>query len=292
MILLDGKVLSAQIKEEIKQEVLELKNAGKKTPHLAAILVGNNPASEAYVANKVKSCKEVGFESTLIRLDVDASELEVLSIIENLNTNDDIDGFIVQLPLPKHIKEEKILLAIAPEKDVDGFHPQNVGRMVLNLPAYISATPKGIVEVLKRYNIETEGKRCVVIGRSNIVGLPMSILMGKKNRFANSTVVLCHSKTKNLKEETIKADIIIAALGIAQFLKADMVKEGAVVIDVGISRIEDTTRKSGFRLVGDVDFDEVSKKCSYITPVPGGIGLMTVASLMQNTLSACKKEFY
>ncbi len=292
MVLLDGKKIAADIKQEIKEEVLQLQAAGKKTPHLAAILVGNNPASEAYVANKVKSCKEVGFDSTLIKLENNATEEEVLANIQQLNEDAAIDGFIVQLPLPKHFNEEKILLAIHPEKDVDGFHPLNVGRMVLNLPAYVSATPKGILEIIKRYNIETEGKRCVVIGRSNIVGLPMSILMGKKNKFANSTVVLCHSKTNDLKAETLQADIIIAALGIPQFLKADMVKEGAVVIDVGISRIEDSSRKSGFRLVGDVDFEEVSKKCSYITPVPGGIGLMTVASLMQNTLSACKKEFY
>ncbi|MFN8260240.1 MAG: tetrahydrofolate dehydrogenase/cyclohydrolase catalytic domain-containing protein [Chitinophagales bacterium] len=292
MQLLDGKKLSAEIKAEIAEEVKRLKASGRKIPHLAAVLVGDDGASQTYVASKVKSCEEVGFKSTLVRLKKDITENELITQINLLNNDDSIDGFIVQLPLPKHINEEKILLAVAPEKDVDGFHPMNVGRMTLNLPTYIPATPKGILEMLKRYNIETEGKHCVVIGRSNIVGLPMSILMARKDKIGNCTVTLCHSKTSNLKEETLKADIIIAALGKAEFLKADMVKKGVVVIDVGITRVEDKTKKSGYRLLGDVAFDEVSRKCSYITPVPGGVGLMTVASLLQNTLSAAKEEFY
>lgn len=292
MQLLDGKKIAAEIKAEIAEEVKQLKSRGKKVPHLAAVLVGDDGASQTYITSKVKSCEEVGFKSTLIRLKRDITENELITQINLLNNDDSIDGFIVQLPLPKHINEEKILLAVAPEKDVDGFHPMNVGRMTLNVPGYIPATPKGILELLKRYKIETEGKHCVVIGRSNIVGLPMSILMARKDKIGNCTVTLCHSKTNNLKEETLRADIIIAALGKQEFLKADMVKKGVVVIDVGITRVEDKTKKSGYRLLGDVDFSEVSKKSSYITPVPGGVGLMTVASLLQNTLSAAKEEFY
>lgn len=292
MQLLDGKKIAAEIKAEIAIEVKKLKSSGKKIPHLAAILVGNDGASQTYVNSKVKSCEEVGFKSTLIKLEKDITENELITQINLLNNDDSVDGFIVQLPLPKHINEEKILLTVAPEKDVDGFHPMNVGRMTLNIPSYIPATPKGVLEILKRYNIETEGKHCVVIGRSNIVGLPMSILMARKNKVGNCTVTLCHSKTANLKEETLRADIIIAALGKAEFLKADMVKKNAVVIDVGITRVADSSKKSGYRLLGDVAFNEVSKKCSYITPVPGGVGLMTVVSLLQNTLSAAKEEFY
>jgi len=292
MQLLDGKKIATEIKAEIAAEVRKLRSDGKKVPHLAAILVGDDGASQTYVSSKVKSCEEVGFKSTLVRLKKDITENELLTQINLLNNDDSVDGFIVQLPLPKHINEEKILLSVAPEKDVDGFHPMNVGRMVLNIPTYLPATPKGILEMLKRYNIETEGKHCVVIGRSNIVGLPMSILMARKNKIGNCTVTLCHSKTQHLKEETLRADIIIAALGKPEFLKADMVKRGAVVIDVGITRIEETSKKSGFKLLGDVDFVGVSQKCSFITPVPGGVGLMTVVSLLQNTLSAAKEEYY
>ncbi|MDB5227666.1 MAG: bifunctional methylenetetrahydrofolate dehydrogenase/methenyltetrahydrofolate cyclohydrolase FolD [Bacteroidota bacterium] len=292
MQLLDGKKISQEIRNEIAAEVKKLKNKGKKVPHLAAILVGDDGASQAYVSSKVKSCQEVGFRSSLIKLKKDITQNELLTHINLLNNDDSIDGFIVQLPLPKHINEQKVLLCIAPEKDVDGFHPVNIGRMTLNIPCYIPATPKGILEILKRYKIETEGKHCVVIGRSNIVGLPISILLARKGYPGNCTVTLCHSKTENLKEETLRADIIIAALGKSEFLKANMVKKGAVVIDVGITRVEDETKKSGYRLSGDVDFDDVSKKAGYITPVPGGIGLMTVVSLLQNTLSAAKEEFY
>ena len=292
MQLLDGKKIAAEIKAEIAEEVKQLKSRGKKIPHLAAILVGDDGASQTYVASKVKSCQDVGFKSTLVKLKRDITENELITQINLLNNDDSVDGFIVQLPLPKHINEERILLSVAPEKDVDGFHPMNVGRMTLNLPGYIPATPKGILEILKRYNIETEGKHCVVIGRSSIVGLPMSILMARKDKIGNCTVTLCHSKTKNLKEETLRADIIIAALGKPKFLTADMVKKGAVVIDVGITRVVDTSTKSGFKLLGDVDFEHVQKKCSYISPVPGGVGLMTVVSLLQNTLSAAKEEFY
>jgi methylenetetrahydrofolate dehydrogenase (NADP+)/methenyltetrahydrofolate cyclohydrolase len=292
MQLLDGKKLASEIKQEIAEEVKKLKLSGKKTPHLAAILVGNDGASQTYVNSKVKSCEEVGFKSTLIRLKEDITQNELITQINLLNNDDSIDGFIVQLPLPKHIDEEKIILAIAPEKDVDGFHPMNVGRMTLNIPSYVSATPKGILEMLNRYNIETEGKHCVVIGRSNIVGLPMSLLMQRRTTPGNCTVTLCHSKTNDLHKHTLEADIIIAALGKPKFLTADMVKKGAVVIDVGITRIEDKTTKSGYKLLGDVDFENVSKKCSYISPVPGGVGLMTVASLLQNTLSAAKEDFY
>jgi methylenetetrahydrofolate dehydrogenase (NADP+)/methenyltetrahydrofolate cyclohydrolase len=292
MILLDGKWASAQVKEQIKNEVADFVSKGGKVPHLAAVLVGNDGASETYVASKVKSCEQVGFKSTLIRKDSNITEEELLKVIEDLNNNQDIDGFIVQLPLPKHFNEQKITQAIRPDKDVDGFHPINVGRMALGQPAYISATPYGIVQMLEMYNIDTTGKHCVVIGRSNIVGSPMSILMAKNTKYANCTVTLCHSKTKNIEEYTRKADIVIVALGIPEFLKAEMIKEGAVVIDVGITRVEDATKPKGFAIKGDVKFDEVAPKASYITPVPGGVGLMTVASLMKNTLMSAKKEIY
>ena len=292
MQLLDGKYLSSQIKAELKIEVEKLKAEGGKTPHLAAILVGSIGASETYVASKIKNCEEIGFKSTLVRLENTVSEEELLLEIEKLNQDTDIDGFIVQLPLPKHISENKVMEAVAPEKDVDGFHPINVGRMCKGLPAYISATPFGIIEMLKRYNIETEGKHCVVIGRSQIVGLPMSILMQRNTNPGNCTVTITHSKTQNLKEICQSADILIAALGRPEFLTADYVKEGAVVIDVGLTRVEDASKKSGFALKGDVKFDEVAPKCSYITPVPGGVGLMTICGLLTNTLLAAKKEIY
>lgn len=266
--------------------------AGKKTPHLAAVLVGDDPASQAYVNSKVKACEKVGFKSTLVKFDAYVSEQKLLNKIEELNNDPDIDGYIVQLPLPRHIAEQKIIEAIKPSKDVDGFHPINVGRLVLNLPTYVSATPYGIVQLLERYNIETDGKNCVVIGRSHIVGSPMSILMAKNTNFGNCTVTLCHSHTKNLKEHAMNADIIVAAIGKPNFLTADMVKPGAVVVDVGINRVEDATLPKGYKLVGDVKFDEVAPKCSYITPVPGGVGPMTIASLLKNTLLAAKKEIY
>lgn len=290
MILIDGKKTSLELQAEIAAEVKELIAKGKKQPHLAAILVGDDPASQTYVNSKVKACDHVGFKSTLVRFEANVSEQQLLSKIDELNNDDDIDGYIVQLPLPRHISEQKIIEGIKPGKDVDGFHPVNVGRLVLNLPTYVSATPFGIVTLLTRYNIPTEGKHCVVIGRSNIVGSPMSILMAKNTNLANCTVTLCHSKTKDLKEHTLQADIIIAAIGRPNFVTADMVKEGAVVIDVGINRVDDSTTKSGFKLVGDVKFDEVSKKASHITPVPGGVGPMTIASLLKNTLLAAKKE--
>lgn len=290
MQLLDGKELSKTIKQEIALKVKEIKRNDGKTPHLAAILVGNDGASETYVASKVKSCEEVGFKSTLVRLKSDITEQELLAEIHLLNNDDDIDGFIVQLPLPSHINEQKIVQAIDPEKDVDGFHPVNVGKMVQNLPTFLPATPYGILTLLKRNNIDTNGKHCVVIGRSNIVGMPMSILMARKDNPGNCTVTLCHSATKNLKEEILRADIVIAALGKAEFVTADMVKKGAVVIDVGITRVKDDTKKSGYALKGDVKFDEVSKKASFITPVPGGVGPMTVVSLMLNTLQASKDK--
>lgn len=290
MIIIDGKKISLDLQSEIAIEVKELIAKGKKPPHLAAILVGDDPASQTYVSNKVKACDNVGFKSTLIRFEAYVSEKKLLAKIEELNNDDDIDGYIVQLPLPRHISEQKIIEAIKPSKDVDGFHPINVGRLVLNLPTYVSATPFGIVQLLERYNIPTDGKHCVVIGRSHIVGSPMSILMAKNTNLANSTVTLCHSRTQNLKEHTLNADIIIAAIGKPNFVTADMVKEGAVVIDVGINRVDDLTTKKGFRLVGDVKFDEVSQKASYITPVPGGVGPMTIASLLKNTLIAAKRE--
>lgn len=291
MILIDGKKISLELQSEIALEVKELTAKGKKQPHLAAILVGDDPASQTYVNSKVKACENVGFKSTLVKFEANVSEQKLLAKIEELNNDNDIDGYIVQLPLPRHISEQKIIEAIKPSKDVDGFHPINVGRLVLNLPTYVSATPFGIVQLLERYNIPTEGKQCVVVGRSNIVGSPMSILMAKNTNFGNCTVTLCHSKTKNLKEHTLQADIIIAAIGKPNFVTADMVKEGAVIIDVGINRVEDATKKSGFKLVGDVQFEEVSKKASYITPVPGGVGPMTIASLLKNTLIAAKREF-
>jgi len=290
MTLLDGKKTATDIKEEIALEVSYLKENGHKTPHLAAIIVGNNGASITYVNAKVKACERVGFESTLIRLPEETSEEDLLNEIAILNIDKDIDGFIVQLPLPKHIDEQKVLMAVDPNKDVDGFHPMNVGKMALNLPTFISATPFGILELLERYNVQTSGKHVVVLGRSHIVGSPMSILLSQKRKVGDATVTICHSRTKNLKEITLQADIIIAAIGIPEFLKADMIKENVTVIDVGITRLDDSTKQSGFRLVGDVAFDEVSKKCDFITPVPGGVGPMTIAMLLKNTLLACKRK--
>lgn len=292
MQLIDGKKISLEIQEEIALEVKAMLAKGQKQPHLAAILVGNDGGSETYVANKIKTCEKVGFKSTLIRLPSDTTEEKLLQTVSELNNNPDVDGFIVQLPLPKHINEHKVLEAVIPEKDVDGFHPVNVGRMVLDLPTYVSATPFGIVQLLRKYNIETSGKNCVVIGRSHIVGSPMSILLAKNTPTGNCTVTLCHSKTKDLKSHTLNADIIVCALGKPEFLTADMVKQGAVVIDVGTTRVPSTDSKSGFVLKGDVKFDEVAPKCSYITPVPGGVGPMTIASLINNTLLAAKKEIY
>ncbi|HXD91631.1 MAG TPA: tetrahydrofolate dehydrogenase/cyclohydrolase catalytic domain-containing protein, partial [Bacteroidia bacterium] len=279
--LINGKEVSEKVLEQIRQEVIQLKQAGKKTPHLAAVLVGNDPASMAYVNSKIKTCERVGVTSTLVKLETDVTEQTLLSKIEELNNDIDVDGYIVQLPLPKHIAEQKIIEAIKPSKDVDGFHPVNIGKLVLNLPTYISATPYGIIQLLEYYKIPTQGKHCVVIGRSNIVGRPMSILMAKNTQYANCTVTLCHSKTENLKQYTLAADIIIAAIGKPNYVTADMVKQGATVIDVGINRIPSTETKSGFKLVGDVLFDEVAPKCAYITPVPGGVGLMTIASLLK-----------
>jgi methylenetetrahydrofolate dehydrogenase (NADP+) / methenyltetrahydrofolate cyclohydrolase len=292
MTILDGKKASQEIKEQIKAEVVQIKQAGGKTPHLAAILVGHDGGSESYVSSKVKDCEEVGFNSTLVRFEDDVTEKELLDKIEELNNNPDVDGFIVQLPLPAHISAQKITEAIKPEKDVDGFHPSNVGRMAINLPCYLPATPFGILQLLERYNVTTTGKHCVVIGRSHIVGSPMSILMARNSEPGNCTVTICHSKTKNLSDFTQKADIIIAALGRPEFLKGDMVKEGAVVIDVGTTRVPDSSKKSGFVLKGDVKFDEVSAKASFITPVPGGVGPMTRVGLLVNTLKSAKKEIY
>ena len=291
-ILIDGKLTSSQIKEEIKTRVSEIKSEGGKTPHLAAILVGSDGASQTYVGAKVKACEFVGFESTLVWLEETVSEEELLRKVEEINENPDIDGLIVQLPLPKHISVEKVTDKIKPEKDVDGFTPANVGRMALNWPAYVAATPYGIVELLKRYEIETSGKHCVVIGRSHIVGSPMSILMARNGYPGNATVTLTHSRTKNLPEIAKTADILIVALGKPHFVTADMVKPGAVVIDVGIHRIEDSSKKSGFRLIGDVKFDEVAEIASAITPVPGGVGPMTIASLLYNTLLSAEKKVY
>jgi methylenetetrahydrofolate dehydrogenase (NADP+)/methenyltetrahydrofolate cyclohydrolase len=290
MILLDGKKTASDIKEEIALEVSNLKNKGEKTPHLAAIIVGDKGPSITYVNAKVKACERVGFKSTLIRLSEEITEKELLHEIAILNTDLHIDGFIVQLPLPKHIDEQKVLMAVSPDKDVDGFHPTNVGKMALNLPTFISATPFGILELLDRYHIETSGKHAVIIGRSHIVGAPMSILLSQKRKVGNATVTMCHSRTKNLKEITLQADIIVAAIGIPEFLKADMVKDNVTIIDVGITRLVDTSKKSGFRLVGDVDFKEVSKKSAFITPVPGGVGPMTIAMLLKNTLLACTRN--
>jgi len=292
MQLIDGKLISEQIKKEISEEVKKMVDAGAKRPHLAVIIVGHDGGSESYVAGKVKDCGDCGFTSTLIRFEDDVNEETLLAEVDKLNQNVDVDGFIVQLPLPKHISEEKVIEAIDYRKDVDGFHPVNVGRMSIGLPCFVSATPSGILELLKRYKIETSGKSCVVIGRSNIVGKPIANLMMQKGYPGDATVTVCHSRTKNLKEICLQADIIIAALGQPEFLKADMVKEGAVIIDVGTTRVPSTLTKSGFKLKGDVAFDEVYPKVSYITPVPGGVGLMTRIALMKNTLLAAKKEIY
>lgn len=287
MELLDGKKTSLEIQNELGAKVKELVKKGKNSPHLAAILVGEDGASRTYVNAKVKACEKVGFKSTLHKLNADVSQSELLKLIDTLNKDNSIDGFIVQLPLPKHIDDDKITLAINPKKDVDGFHPENVGKMTLGLPTFLPATPNGIMELLKRYNIKTEGKNTVVIGRSSIVGTPMSILMSRKSNPGNSTVTLAHSKTQNLKDICLKADILIAAIGIPEFVTSNMVKANAVVIDVGIHRIEDNSKKNGFRLIGDVKFDEVSSVCSFISPVPGGVGPMTIASLLMNTYLAC-----
>lgn len=292
MQLIDGKAISAQIKKEIAAEVAQIKAAGGKTPHLAAILVGHDGGSETYVASKVKTCEEVGFKSSLIRFEDNVSEEELLACVDKLNNDTDVDGFIVQLPLPKHISEQKVIEAIDHRKDVDGFHPINVGRMSIGLPCFVSATPAGILELLKRYEIPTQGKHCVVLGRSNIVGKPVANLMMQKGYPGDATVTVCHSRTPNIKEVCLSADIIIAALGVPEFLKGDMVREGAVVIDVGTTRVPSTETKSGFKLKGDVAFDEVAPKASFITPVPGGVGPMTIISLMRNTLLAGKKEIY
>ena len=292
MQLIDGKAVAAQIKSEIAAEVNKIMAGGGKRPHLVAILVGHDGGSETYVANKVKACEECGFKSTLIRYEADITEDDLLAKVEELNKDADVDGFIVQLPLPKHIDEQKVTEAIDYRKDVDGFHPVNVGRLSIGLPCFLSATPNGIMELLRRYNIDTKGKKCVVLGRSNIVGKPMASLMMQKSQPGDATVTVCHSHTQNIDEECRQADIIIAALGQPHFLKAEMVKEGAVVIDVGTTRVPDPTRKSGFRLCGDVDFDNVAPKCSFITPVPGGVGPMTIVSLMKNTLLAGKREIY
>jgi methylenetetrahydrofolate dehydrogenase (NADP+)/methenyltetrahydrofolate cyclohydrolase len=291
MQLIDGKATAAAIKAEIAEEVKRIVDAGGKRPHLAAILVGHDGGSETYVKNKVLACEACGFTSTLLRFEDDITEEFLLQQVEKLNKDVDVDGFIVQLPLPKHISEQKIIEAIDYRKDVDGFHPINVGRMAIGLPCYISATPLGIITLLKRYNIETSGKKCVILGRSNIVGKPMAQLMMQK-QYGDATVTVCHSRSKTLKEECRQADIIIAAIGKPNFVTEDMVKDGAVIVDVGTTRVPDATRKSGFRLNGDVDFEHVAPKCSYITPVPGGVGPMTICSLMKNTLSAGRKEFY
>ena len=292
MTLIDGKAVSAQIKQEIAAEVEQIVAAGGKRPHLAAILVGHDGGSETYVANKVKACEACGFKSTLIRYEADITETELIAKVEELNQDVDVDGFIVQLPLPKHISEQKVIETIDYRKDVDGFHPINVGRLAIGLPCYVSATPNGIIELLRRYNIETSGKKCVVLGRSNIVGKPMAALMMQKATPGDATVTVCHSHSHDLKKECLEADIIIAAIGKPNFVTADMVKEGAVVIDVGTTRVPDATKKSGFRLNGHVQFDEVAPKCSFITPVPGGVGPMTIVSLMKNTLLAGKKAIY
>lgn len=290
MILIDGKKVAAEMKQEIAAEVIKIRSNGGKAPHLAAILVGHDGGSETYVAYKIKDCEAVGFKSSLIRYEDDVTEEELLAKVRELNEDDDLDGFIVQLPLPKHISEEKVIEAIDPRKDVDGFHPENVGRMVIGLPSFVSATPFGIVELLKRYSIETSGKNCVVLGRSNIVGRPMSVLMSQKA--INATVTVAHSRTKNLEEVCRNADILIVAMGVPEFVKGNMVKEGAVVIDVGTTRVKSDQTKSGFKLKGDVLFEEVAAKCSYITPVPGGVGPMTRVSLLHNTLLSARKKIY
>lgn len=290
MTLIEGNKIAAEIKAEIAEKVEQIKKEGGKTPHLSAILVGHDGGSETYVAYKIKDCESVGFKSSLHRYEDDVTEEELLAKVAQLNNDPDVDGFIVQLPLPRHISEQKVIEAIDPRKDVDGFHPVNVGRMVIGLPSFVSATPYGIVELLKRYKIETSGKNCVVVGRSNIVGRPMSVLMSQKEM--NTTVTVAHSRTKNLAEVCASADILIAAIGMPEFVKGNMVKEGAVVIDVGTTRVPSSETKSGFRLKGDVQFDEVAPKCSYITPVPGGVGPMTRVSLLQNTLLAASGKIY
>ena len=292
MTILDGKKTSKDIKEEIAVEVAQLIASGGKKPHLAAILVGNDGASETYVSAKVKACEKVGFNSTLVRLEDTVSEEELLAQVEKINQNADIDGLIVQLPLPKHIDEMKVTEAILPQKDVDGFHPANVGRMALNLPTFLPATPAGIIELLERYKVETSGKHCVVIGRSHIVGFPMSILMARNSYPGNATVTLTHSRTQNLKEICLTADILIVALGKPEFVTADMVKEGACVVDVGITRVKSDKTKSGWKLKGDVAYDKLAEKCNFITPVPGGVGPMTIAMLLKNTLLSAKGEIY
>lgn len=290
MEILDGKKISNQIKDEIAVEVAEMKERGEKVPHLAAVLVGNDGASLTYVGSKVRSCKKIGFESTLIHLPDETTEEELLEKVKALNANPNIDGYIVQLPLPKHIDEQKVLMAVDPDKDVDGFHPTNFGKMALDMKSFIPATPFGIMELLRRYDVDTEGKHTVVIGRSHIVGRPISILMSQKGKAANATVTLTHSRTKDIKSLTLQADIIVSALGVPNFLKADMVKDGVVVIDVGITRVPDETRERGYYITGDVDFENVSKKASHITPVPGGVGPMTIAMLLKNTLLARERH--
>ncbi|MUH35710.1 bifunctional methylenetetrahydrofolate dehydrogenase/methenyltetrahydrofolate cyclohydrolase FolD [Zobellia amurskyensis] len=290
MTILDGKKISNEIKDEITLEVANMKERGEKVPHLAAVLVGNDGASLTYVGSKVRSCKKIGFESTLIHLPSETTEEELLNKVHELNADPAIDGYIVQLPLPKHIDEEKVLMAVDPDKDVDGFHPTNFGKMALDMETFISATPFGIMELLKRYKVDTQGKHAVVIGRSHIVGRPISILMSQKGEAANCTVTLAHSRTKDIKELTLQADIIVSALGVPRFLKADMVKEGAVIIDVGITRVSDETKEKGYYITGDVDFEPVSKKASFITPVPGGVGPMTIAMLLKNTLLARERN--
>ncbi len=292
MAVIDGKALAATIREEITHEVEKIKELGGKVPHLAAVLVGDNPASQSYVKSKVKYCDDVGFESTLIKKDESITQQELIELVTDLNKDETVDGYIVQLPLPRHIDQEVVNLAIDPKKDVDGFNPMNFGRMALGLPAYLPATPQGILVMLERYNIETSGKKCVVIGRSNIVGMPMSILLSQKRDVGNCTVTIVHSRTKDVEQEIKEADIVVAAIGRANYITEDMIKPGAVVIDVGVNRLEDPTRKRGYRLVGDVDYANVSQKASFITPVPGGVGPMTVTSLIMNTLKSARKEIY
>lgn len=290
MKIMDGKTLAAEIKEELRVKTQKLVNGGHRAPHLVAVLVGDDGASQTYVNNKIKSCQRIGFKSTFIHKDADISEAALLDIVHKLNTDDSVDGFIVQLPLPAHIDDEKVTLAINPDKDVDGFHPVNVGKMALGLPSFVSATPLGIITILKRYNIQTSGMHCVVIGRSNIVGRPMSILMSRNAEPGNCTVTVCHSRTKDLKAETRRADILIVAVGKAEYINGDYVKDGAIVIDVGIQRVPDETAKKGYVIKGDVNFDDVAPKASYITPVPGGVGAMTVTGLLMNTFDAAQKR--
>lgn len=292
MELLDGKMIADKVKQEIAEEVSQIKANGGKIPYLVAILVGNDGASETYVGHKEKACAQVGFRSEVLRFSEDITEEELLAEVQKLNNNPEVDGFIVQMPLPKHISDQKVIEAIDPKKDVDGFHPVNVGRMVIGLPAYVSATPDGIIELLRRYQIETSGKHCVVLGRSNIVGRPIANLLSQKGIPGDCTVTLCHSRTKDIPSITRTADILIVALGQAEFVTADMVKEGAVVVDVGITRVKSDKTKSGWKLLGDVKFDEVAPKCSYITPVPGGVGPLTIVSLLKNTLKAAKQEVF